>query len=72
MRQNPAGTFIAMTLAEQATGKPWRKLSRDTQAKWVECASNLIIAMYRAGFTLPQPVDPDAVWDSLHRAMNRS
>jgi hypothetical protein len=61
-RENPATLFIARTLAEHATGKPWRQIRQARRIKWAERASHLVIEMYAAGFTIPQPADPDAVW----------
>jgi hypothetical protein len=64
-RQNPAYLFMARTLAEKATGKPWHRLSRSNRLKWLHLADELIIAMYGAGFNIPQPEDPDAVYRAL-------
>ena len=66
-RENPATVFIAHTLAERVHG-PWASLPAFVRREWYERASDLVIDMYAAGFTIPQPEDPDAVWARLQAA----
>lgn len=64
-RSNPAVHFMAKTLAENATGKPWRRVSQKKRLMWMERAAHLLTEMYLAGFRIPMPVDPGAVWKGL-------
>lgn len=64
-RENPAQAFIAHHLAESVNRIEWDELHPDVRELWLTKAGTLLRAMYRAGFTIPQPADPDAVWASL-------
>lgn len=61
--ENPGVSFIAITLGEWVEKVPWAQMSRDQRTYWFQAASELVSAMYGAGFTIPQPVDPVAVWN---------
>jgi hypothetical protein len=63
-RENPATGFIALVLAERLDG-PWPTLNHAARGGWLDTAGHLIRAMYDAGFTIPQPTDPDHVWAYL-------
>jgi hypothetical protein len=63
-RENPATTFIAVTLCEYVHGD-WANVPDYVRDDWTERAGHLLRAMYAAGFTIPQPDDPDRVWNEL-------
>lgn len=64
-RENPASAFIARKLGENVEKTPWRSMSPDQRIYWYGITSDLISSMYDAGFTIPQPEDPVAVWEKL-------
>lgn len=64
-RENPATVFMARQIGEHVEQVPWREMSRDQQFYWLNTAFLMVTAMYDAGFTIPQPENPDAVWDEL-------
>ena len=64
-RENPATVFMAHHLAETVNRIPWAELHADVRDLWMDRVNDLILAMYQAGFTIPQPDDPDAVWAAL-------
>jgi hypothetical protein len=63
--ENPASAFIAQTIAEKITGLPWSEIRPDWQHLYSEVASHVVIEMYDAGFVIPQPTDPEAVWAAI-------
>jgi hypothetical protein len=64
-RENPATVWLAHWLAQKVHGVPWRLLDFDGRGRWLAVATELITDMYGAGFTIPQPGNPGAIWDEI-------
>lgn len=65
MTENPATAFMTVFLAESLHGAAWEHISEKKRWNCGRLVSDLVIAMYEAGFTIPQPDNPEAIWASL-------
>lgn len=65
MTENPAVSFMTVFLAESIHGADWADISDKERRKCGRLVSDLITAMYDAGFTIPQPDDPEGIWANL-------